>query len=115
MKNRHLRARLPDDEYLKLQADADMAGLTVSEHVRCVLQRDRQALSQEKLLASIDARLNRISLPPSPMQSPSTTEIEPLLIEVLLLVRELVAERNAQVLGRVANHLNNQFPGRKKI
>lgn len=113
MKDRHLRARLPEIEYTKLKTDADAVGLTISEHVRCVLQRDRHALEQEDFLAKIDAKLACISPVLEPQNS--TTNLEPLLVELLLLTRELVAERNAQVLGRVASQVNNLFPERKKI
>ena len=113
MKNRHLRARLPDDEYLLLKEAADKEGLTISEHVRNVFLRDRQALSQEQFMTKIDAKLTAIPLASVPV--PTDTEIEPLLVEALLLVRELVAERNAQVLGRVAHQLNTLYPKRKKL
>lgn len=113
MKDRHLRARLPEIEYSKLKTDADAVGLTISEHVRCVLQRDRHALEQEDFLAKIDAKLACIS-PASESQN-LTVDLEPLLVELLFLVRELVAERNAQVLGRVAHQLNNLYPMRKKV
>lgn len=113
MKDRHLRARLPEIEYVKLKIDADEVGLTISEHVRCVLLRDRQALQQEDFLAKIDAKLACIS-PASEPQNP-TTDFEPLLVELLFLTRELVAERNAQLLGRVAHQINNLYPLRRKI
>lgn len=113
MKDRHLRARLPEIEYAKLKKDADAIGLTISEHVRCVLLRDRQAFQQEDFLAKIDVKLASISSVPE-LQNPAA-DSEPLLVELLFLIRELVAERNAQVLGRVASQLNHLYPLRKKI
>lgn len=113
MKDRHLRARLPEIEYTKLKIDADAVGLTISEHVRCVLLRDRQAFQQEEFLTKIDAKFACFSPASAPQNS--TTELEALLVELLFLTRELVAERNAQVLVRVANQLNQLYPMRKKI
>ncbi|MET3138205.1 hypothetical protein AAKU61_002571 [Undibacterium sp. GrIS 1.2] len=113
MKDRHLRARLPGAEYTALKIAADLSGLTISEHVRCVLQRDQQALEQGDVLAKIDAKLACIAPTSEPQNS--TADLEPLLVELLFLIRELVAERNAQVLGRVANQLNSLYPTRKKV
>lgn len=64
MKNRHLHARLLEDEYKALRQAADVAGLTVSEYVRNVLLRDRQALSQEELLSKVDVRIAALSATP---------------------------------------------------
>lgn len=113
MKDRHLRARLPQAEYLDLKSAADGVGLTLSEHVRCVLLRDRQALGQEQFLAKIDARL--AALPQAREADSGNAALEPLVVELLFLIRELVAERNAQVLGRVGQQLNNLYPQRKKV
>jgi len=113
MKNRHLRARLPEEEYRALQAEADAAGLTLSEYVRTLFLRNRQALGQEQFLASIEAKL---AVMPHATSAVSTgTELEPLVVESLLLIRELVSERNAQILGRIAHQMNLNFPERKKI
>lgn len=109
MKDHHLRARLPRDEYLKLKANADAVGLTLSEYVRNVLMRDRQALEQEQFLAQVDARLAALSAAPA---APSgSANQERLLVEVLLLVRELAADRNAQILARVAHQVNQRYAG----
>jgi hypothetical protein len=114
MKNRHLRARLPQEEYQPLKIAADRAGMTLSEYVRCVLVRDRQALEQEQFLAKIDARLSGVLRAPE-LKDLAGTELEPLLVETLLLIRELVSERNAQALSRVALQLNVLYPTRRKI
>ena len=54
MKDRHLRARLPDDEYSTLKKDADAQGLTISALVRNIILCHRQALDQEQFLIKID-------------------------------------------------------------
>lgn len=113
MKDRYLRARLPEIEYLDVKIAADRAGLTLSEHVRCVLVRDRQADGQENFLAKISAKLVGFTQPQE--SNSANTAFEPLLVETLLLVRELVAERNAQILGRIAHQLNARYPNRNVI
>lgn len=113
MKNHHLRARLPDDEYLKLKEDADAEGLTLSEHVRNALLRDRVSFSQEQFMARIDAKL--AAIPQSSATADTEINLEPLVVETVLLIRELVAERNAQILGRIAHQLNVLYPERKKL
>jgi hypothetical protein len=107
MKDRFIRSRLPDDEYRLVKIAADRLGLTLSEHIRCVLVRDRQALSQEQFLAKIDSKLSALS--PSLATGNGAVGIDRLLFEVLLLVREIAAERNAQILGRVAAQVTNRF------
>jgi len=113
MKNRHLRARLPEDEYNALKIAADVAGLTISEHVRNVILRDQQAFNQKQLLAEIDGKFAALSIPPA--STSTDTGIEPLFAELLFLTRELAAERNAQLLGRVAHQVNTLYPNRKKF
>ena len=114
MKTRHLRARLPDDEYLALQTSADAVGLTLSEHVRNTILQDRQALTQDRFMAQLELRLNAISRAPVAV-STDAEKLEPLLVEVLFLIREVVAERNVQVIGRVSGQLNTLYPERKKL
>ena len=113
MKDHHLRARLPGDEYAALKKDADAQGLTISEYVRNVILCHRQALAQEQFLAQVGTTLAALSA--APATAPAGTDHEPLLAELLFLTRELVAERNAQVLGRIAHQLNHLYPERKKL
>jgi hypothetical protein len=113
MKNHHLRARLPENEYLLLKVAADKEGLTLSEYVRNVFLRDKQALTQEQLIAKIDVRLSAISH--IPVSEGAVTDYEPQLAELLFLLRELVTERNPQILSRVAQRVNSIYPTRKKL
>lgn len=111
MKDHHLRARLPANEYSAVKSAADQAGLTLSEHVRCVLSRDRQVLEQEQFLKKIDSKFAALS--GTGAQTDRSLKLERLLIEVLLLTRELAADRNAQILARVSAKLNPQMEGNK--
>jgi hypothetical protein len=112
-KVRYLKARLTTGEYEALKALADAAGLTVSEYVRSVLAKEREAEEIEATLARIEAQLA------APVVLPATETaggvLEPLLVESVLLMRELAAERNAQVLARVAQRLNALYPERSRV
>ena len=113
MKTKHLRARLPDSEYELVKVAADKLGLTISEHVRSVLASGRLAIAQEALLDRIDSHL--LHRPTAVNSTQEVQELEPFVVEILLLVRELVSERNAQILSRVSTQLNNSSPGRKRL
>ena len=111
-RNRYLKVRVTSTEYQTVMARAGEAGINTSEYVRTVLADNQQAINVELLLHKIDAHLptkNNMD------ELASNMEADPMLIEVLLLVREIVAERQAQTLARTANRLDLMFPGRKKI
>lgn len=105
-KSRYLQARLPNPEYTKLQFQADAAGLSISEHTRRLLARESDAVSTEEALRRIEDALARLSAPAAPT---ATDSDRLLLVEILLLVRELAADRNAQILFRVNQKLDSQF------
>ena len=93
-------------KYAKLSIEADKHGSTLSAYVRKQLADKRQTIETEAALARIEAKLhlaNRVAV------------VDPILIEVLLLVRELVADRNPQVLPRIASRLNAQYPERRDV
>ena len=98
MKIAILKARLAREEYEALRAQADAAGLTISEQVRVILARDRQAIGVETVLSQVQAMLPARAAHP-----------DPLLVEVLWLLRELASERNAQALIKVGARLDAAF------
>lgn len=106
-RRKFLKVAVTPDEYSELSILADQQGLTLSAYVRKQLADKRQTIEAEKALARIEAKLQPAKGAP--------TELEPLLVESLLLIRELVAERNPQVLPRIANRLNTQYPERKDV
>ena len=110
MKTRYLKARLPAREYDALKAAADAAGVTLSDHVRTVLATQQAALDQARFLMALEAHLQAA---PVAVSDAAPADLEPLLTEVLLLARELAADRNAQMLARVAQQLNHLFPNRR--
>lgn len=110
MKDQFLRARIDAESYARIRADADAAGMTIAEHVRCVIERDRELRRREALVLAAEARL--VASPSG--TTASSADIEALAMETLMLLRELVAERNAQILARVSQQLNHMYPNRKK-
>ncbi|MGV3582860.1 MAG: plasmid mobilization protein [Methylophilus sp.] len=106
-RRKFLKVAVTPDEYAKLSIEADKQGLTLSAYVRNQLTNKQQAVDAEQALARIEAKLQ-------PAKGAST-ELEPLLVESVLLIRELVAEKNPQALPRVANRLNTQYPERRDI
>ena len=113
MKNCFLKIRVDDALDKTLREEADKQGVTLSDLVRALLRRAGAALSQEQFLEKIDARL--ATMPQASAPENPAASLEPLLVEVLLLTRELAAERQAQALGRVGHQLNTLYPTRKKI
>lgn len=107
MKTAILKARLSREEYEALREQADAAGLSLSEHVRAILARERQAVGVEEALAQVRAMLPAVASPASEHRP------DPLLAEAVWLLRELVAERNAQALARIASKLDAAF-GRER-
>jgi ribosomal protein L12E/L44/L45/RPP1/RPP2 len=116
MKLRHLKARLSEAEYQALVECADAAGLTISEYARTVLARDRERMDVEAVLADIRAQLASAAAASAAaaVTTPAALPIpDPLLVEVIWLLRELAAERNAQVIGRVTSKLDSAY-GRQR-
>jgi hypothetical protein len=108
MKPHILKVRVGPDLNNRLRQGADVQGLTLSDHVRVLLERDAEMLSQAELIAKLDAKLTSVT-PSTGPQNPAT-DLEPLLVEVLLLVRELACDRNAQILARVSAQVKQLYP-----
>ena len=107
MRAHYLKVRLTADEERALARSAGDQGLTVSEFVRALLAREREALTLDATLARIEARLAAppvSAVPAAP--APTTAHLERQLLELLLLTREVAAERNPQILPRVTQKLN---------
>lgn len=112
MKTHYLKVRLDAAHAQTLKSEADALGMTVSEHVRLLLGRARHALDQAQFLGKLDDKL--AAFPDAAAPPPGGTDHEPAHAEVLLLLREIAADRNAQILSRVTQQLNARYPDRKK-
>lgn len=99
-KRKYLKVALPAHEYTALTLAADHRGLTLAAFVRSQLGERQKPITLEAQLSRIEAQIQRGH------ESSNSNEFSLKLFEVLLLVRELVAERNAQVLVRVRQKID---------
>lgn len=109
-RNYYLKVRMNADDYKSTKERASEAGLNMSEFVRTVLDANEQASTVNTILQRIEE-----NLPSNSNNLLEKSEHDPLLVEVLFLVREIVAERNAQILARIAQRLDVMYPWRDKL
>lgn len=106
MRRKYLKIAVTPEFYASLARTADERGLTLAALIRAQLEQPQASHAPsaiEAALARIEAQL---------AAKPAGSDHELLLTEIVLLVRELAAERNAQVLARVRQQLNAKFNGR---
>lgn len=116
MKLRHLKARLSEVEYQTLVKRADAEGMTISEYARAVLARDRVSTDVQTVLADMRTQLAtaaQASAAGATTTFAASRSPDPLLVEAVWLLRELAAERNAQMLARVTSKLDSAY-GRQR-
>ncbi len=106
-RRKFLKVAVTPDEYAKLSIEADKQGLTLSAYIRNQLANKQQAIEAVSALARIEAKL----LP----TRESSAQLEPLIVESLLLIRELISDKNPQAFGRIANKLNSMYPDRSEV
>lgn len=96
-RSKFVKVRLSQDEYADVLKRADAAGITLCEHIR------QQLLEvHEQLDVRDELRALRDQMTATPTTPAGT---DPLALETLLLLRELAAARDAQILGRVRAQL----------
>ncbi|HEY6644507.1 hypothetical protein [Povalibacter sp.] len=105
MKRKYLKVAVAPEMYATLTRTADQRGLTLASLVRAELEQGRAPLAIEAL----GSRLDRLESLLAKTHAHDISAHERLVTEVLLLVRELACERNAQVLARVRQQLNARF------
>lgn len=100
-----LKLRLSAEDRQALRLAADRMGCTVADLARRRLTAGGQQEVIQLLLERLDARLAQPVVAPSPALPDA---VERTLFEVLLLVRELAADRNPQLIARVAQQLRGR-------
>lgn len=98
-RSRFIKVRLSDGEYKALRRQADAHGVTMSEHVRSTVTAVHETLNVAAELAALRQEVRQV--PSAPAMPSNTSEQR----EVLLLLRELAAARDAQILARVRAQL----------
>lgn len=106
--NKWVKARLDGPDYASLAARAGVAGESVSAYVRRLIVAERTAFDAGAAMHALEERLNRD-------RGASLVALEPLVVEAVLLAREVLATRDAQALSRVRAQLDSRFPGRKPL
>lgn len=88
------------EEYLGICQRADVEGLTLAGYVRTALARDAERQTIEQTMAAIRAAL------PS-RQAAAAGNSEPILQELLQLVRLLASHANPQAAARITAAIKN--------
>jgi hypothetical protein len=107
---RWAKTRLSDAEYAALAVRADCAGQTISAYIRDVITRQHGEFDVRELLHRIDSALRELTVART-----VAADVEPLLVEAVLLGREQLARRDAQALAQVRAQLDMRYPSRRVI
>lgn len=96
-RNLEIKARVNAVERQRVKAQADAKGQSTSDYLRELLDQKNDAITVENLVTQINEKLLSAN--------PAASNL--LLLEILLFVREIAADRNAQICARVAQQLKN--------
>lgn len=109
-RSRFIKVRVNDAEYRELRRRADEHGVTMSEHVRATVTTVHQSVDVATELVALRQQLRQVAMPShAPIASVGTEQRE-----MLLLVRELAAARDAQILARVRAQLATRVNGNEQ-
>lgn len=103
-RSRFIKVRVSDGEYETLRRRADAQGVTMSEYVRATVTAVHESLDVATELAALRQQVQRAPGAPATPATGASTEQR----EMLLLLRELAAARDAQILARVRAQLAAQ-------
>lgn len=102
-RSRFIKVRVSESEHKTLRQRADAQGVTISEHVRATVTAVHQSLDVAAELAALRSQVRQ-----APAPAPAATQGDGAGTdqrEMLLLLRELAAARDAQILARVRAQL----------
>ncbi|WP_373990902.1 hypothetical protein [Duganella sp. BuS-21] len=106
-RSRFIKVRVSDGEYAQLRLRADSHGVTMSEHVRATVATVHQSVDVVAELAALRQQIHQATSPTTTFDKHADTEQR----EMLLLLRELAAARDAQILARVRAQLSSRDSG----
>lgn len=111
MKTRYLKVRMQAEAYEQLKNRAAKNGTAISTFACALLEFDESKLKIDFELAEIKSHLQELAvlLVTTNNKPTSNNEVNNSLREVLLIVRELAMERNAQILSRVSAQIKSQI------
>lgn len=93
-RSKFIKVRVSESEYRALRQRADAQGVTMSEHVRATVSAVHHSLD---VVAELAALRQQVRQAPSATANGAGNDQR----EMLLLLRELAAARDAQILARV--------------
>ena len=113
MKLRFLKVRMQIDTYERLKIRAAESGKPISTFANTLLEQDDCITNTAVQLVEINSQLQELAalLVTSRKPKYEEGEIKTTFNEILLIVRELALERNAQILSRVAAQIKSQSIG----
>lgn len=100
-RSRFIKVRVSDAEYRELRQRVDAQGITMSEHVRVTVTAVHKASDVAAELSELRQDLGKARTPSPVVVSAGSLEQR----EMLLLLRELAAARDVQILNRVRAQL----------
>lgn len=100
-RSRFIKVRVNETEHKTLRQRADAQGVTISEHVRATVAAVHQSLDVAAELAALRSQVREMPVSSVPQGDSAGTDQR----EMLLLLRELAAARDAQILTRVRAQL----------
>ena len=100
-RNRFIKVRVSESEYGELRKRADEQGVTMSEHVRDTVTAVHRATDVAAELSGLREQVRHLAEAGRGRAEPGATDLR----EMLLLLRELAAARDAQILTRVRAQL----------
>ena len=106
MTTKILTVRIPASVYSELCTSAAELGVSVSAHVRRLIEQEHRGEQVAQLRTELLARLDSLSFAPPTAPAPSLA-----LDEILLLSRATAAHLNPQLVAQVRAKLAGQQPG----
>ena len=103
-----VKARLEAPEYAALAVRAGIAGESISAHLRRLIVNQRGDFDAGAAIHALEDRLRQ-------EMGAARVDTTPMLVEAVLLSREVLASREPQALARVRAQLDARYPGRELV
>ena len=108
MRSHFLKIRMNSDVYQRLKVRAAEAGKAISTFANAILEEENSISNTSIQLKEIQSHLQELAGIVGVLSLKKNEEvINPLLKEILLILREIALESNAQILNRVSLKIQN--------